>query len=232
MQKSNGLIVIFTALIFQSSIYASESTPTPAEMEAWFNDDTEFLIADVNEGKLSFLPDLKNKPTHKAQANNQIKILATSAKDGWVEMSQCHRGLDAMPLVQLIFPEYTLRNLKITKQKGIAEAVVEAKSIQMADVSHGAELCVAMQIKALKKNAQGQYVLSNGPYQRRFLDGYYPMKLELDVDYSQSGLEPIATMPMQQPGFEISDSKQQMKLNAHFEGVLRTQISFVSAEKI
>lgn len=230
MKKNNGLIVLFFTFLFQVNANASESTATQAEMEAWFNDDAEFRIADVNEGKLSFLPKLKNKSTHKAQANNQIKILATSAKDGWVDMSQCHRGLDAMPLVQLIFPEYTLRNLKITKQIGIAEAVVEAKSIQMADVSRGAELCVAMQIKALKKNTQGQYVLSNGPYQRRFLDGYYPMKLQLDVDYSQSGLKPVTTMPIQQPGFEISDSKQKMKLKAYFEGVLRTQISFMPAE--
>jgi len=231
MQKKYGLIIFLTALIFQSVCNASESAPTQAEMDAWFNDDAEFRVDEVNEGKLTFLPALKSNATHKAQANNQIKILATSSQDGWVQMSQCHRGLDAMPLVQLIFPEYTLRDLRITKQKGIAEAVVEAQSIQMADISHGAELCVTMQIKALAKNKQGQYVLTNGPYQRRFLDGYYPMKLELNVDYSQSGLRPVAIAPPQQPGMEMTDENQKMKLNVYFEGVLRTQISFDSSKQ-
>ncbi len=231
MKKKNSLIALFAVIIFQSSLYASESTPTQAEMDAWFNDDAEFRIAEVNEGELAFLPNLKNENTHKAQSKNKIKILPTSMKDGWVEMAQCHRGLDAMPLVQLVFPEYTLRNLRITKQKGIAEVVVEAKSVQMADVSRGAELCVVMQIKALMKNQQGQYVLTNGPYQRRFLDGYYPMKLTLEVDYSQSDLVPVAILPAPQPGLEFIDTKQKVNVKAHFEGVLRTQISFVQAQQ-
>ncbi len=227
MKKNIPFMLILAVLMFQSMVQASEAAPTQAEMEAWFNDDAEFRTADVNEGELTFLPALNTNATHKARAENKIIILSTSVNDGWVNMAQCHRGLDAVPLAQLIFPEYTLRNLRITKRQGIKIAVIEAKSIQMEDISRGAELCVSMQIKALQKNNQGYYVLSNGPYQRRFLDGYYPMKLNLEIEYSQSGLKPVSIQPAEQPGLAVTDSNQKMNIDVNFEGVLRTQVSFI-----
>ena len=226
MKNRKRYALLITLLLSHSLLLADQAGPSQAEMEAWFNDDAEMRIDEVNEGALQFLPGMALKQSHKSQAENKIRILPTSLQDGWVEMSQCHRHLDAMPLVQLVFPEYTLRQLRITHQQGIGEAVVEDRSIQMADVSHDASLCVSMQIKALKKNASGQYVLSNGPYQRRFLDGYYPVRLALDIEYSQSGLTMVAISPEQQPGFVLHQDKQHIRLDAYFEGVLRTRVVF------
>jgi len=207
---------------------AAEHIPTEAEKEAWFNDDAEFLIEAVNEGKLTFLGHSEKAALHRSV--NHIKILSTSTKDGWVEMAQCHSGLDAVPLAQLIFPEYIIRQLIVTKKKGIGEATVEGNSVQMVDLSRGASLCITMQINALHNKSKGKYVLNNGPYQRRFLDGYYPMSIELRIDYSESDIKPVAIYPEAQPGMNINDSKSELKINASFEGVLRTKVRFSQLE--
>jgi len=230
MQTFRLSIALVASMLFQALAVADGTSPSAEEMEAWFNDDAEFRIADVNEGELTFLPNLQEVVSHKARAKNKIKILSSSATDGWVEMAQCHSGLDAVPLAQLVFPEYIIRGLHVTRQKGIATAEVEGKSIQMTDLTRGAELCVSMQIKALQRNDQGHYILSNGPYQRRFLDGYYPMKLELEIDYSHSSLQPVSIVPASQPGMAVSHEKGQVVINAQFEGVLRTRVGFAPAK--
>jgi len=229
MKWQHRLFALMSLLFSYQISFASEQNSSDAEKEAWFNDDAEFRIADVNEGKLNFLVDSKKALAHKSE--NHIKILPESLKNGWVEMAQCHRGLDAVPLAQLVFPEYVIRQLKITKQQGIAEAVVEGNSVQMVDLSRGAALCVAMQVKALHKESEGQYALINGPYQRRFLDGYYPMSLQLNIDYSESGIKPVDIYPVIQPGMKADDKMKKLVINASFEGVLRTRVLF-SALKI
>ena len=217
-------VTLLGILMTYHAALASERLPTEAEKEAWFNDDAEFRIAEVNEGELTFLVNSAKASSH--QSENQLKILPNSTEDGWVEMRQCHRGLDAVPLAQLVFPEYIIRQLEITKQEAMEEATVEGNSVQMVNLSRGAVLCVAMQIQALHKESNGQYSLSNGPYQRRFLDGYYPMSLELVIDYSHSNIKPVAVYPAIQPGMKVDDNKKSLKINADFEGVLRTRVLF------
>jgi len=217
-------IILLGILMFSRILFAATPVPTEAEKEAWFNDDAEFRIADVNEGELNLLPNSAKASLHKSE--NRINILSNSTKDGWVEMMQCHRGLDIVPLAQLVFPEYIIRGLKITKQKAIEVAVVEGKSVQMENISQDAELCVAMQIKALHKELNGQYSLKNGPYQRRFLDGYYPMHLELVIDYRHANIKPVAVHPTVQPGMKVDDDKNVLMINVDFEGVLRTRVLF------
>ncbi|MGD8911541.1 MAG: hypothetical protein PVJ68_02195 [Candidatus Thiodiazotropha sp.] len=46
-----------------------------------------------------------------------------------------------------------------------------------------AAICLQAETQSLHPTGQGGYQLRNGPYMRRFLDGYYPMLLTLQVDY-------------------------------------------------
>jgi len=216
-------LMLFSAMQL-SQVFAEQ--PTAEELEAWFNSDTDISeqVAQVNEGQLTFLPEPNNKQVY--QAYNTVRILSTSIDDGWVELSQCHSQLDAVPLAQLVFPEYTLRKLSVTEKKGIETAEIEGKSVQLQDIRKGARLCVTMQIQALQLQTSGEYVLSNGPFQRRFLDGFFPLNVLLLVDYSESGLRPIMTIPESQPGMRVTDNGSQMGIDAHFEGILRTRVVF------
>jgi len=200
------------------------------ELEAWFNSDIDLSeqVAKVNEGQLKFLDKPGKKPVY--QAHNRITLLPMSDRDGWVNLSQCHTQLDAVHLAQLVFPEYTLRNLTVTESRGIEIALVEEKSVQLTNVGKDAKLCVSMQIQALTAQGEDRYMLTNGPFQRRFLDGYYPLNVLLLVEYGGSGLHPVMTHPVAQSGMRVTDDGQRMGIDARFEGVLRTQVLFKKNE--
>lgn len=199
------------------------AVPSDAELEAWFNDDAEQRAADVNEGQLRFLAANGEKKVH--QGTNRIRLMPGSLQDGWVELVQCHENLDAVPLAEVIYPDYVLRKLKILNATSIDKVSVQGASVQLEGVQASARLCVAMEIQALQREGKN-YFLKNGPFQRRFLDGYYPMQVTIEVNYAESGLKPIRTWPAEQTGVQLDDNGRELRIDARFEGVLTTRIDF------
>lgn len=202
---------------------AVHAVPSEAELEAWFNDDAEQRAADVNEGQLRFLAVSGGKKVH--QGTNRVRLTPASLQDGWVELVQCHEHLDAVPLAEVIYPDYVLRKLRIMKARSIDKASVQGASVQLEGVQANARLCVAMEIQALQREGKN-YFLKNGPFQRRFLDGYYPMQVILEVNYAESGLLPIRTWPAEQTGVHLDDDGRRLRMDARFERVLTTRIDF------
>lgn len=180
--------------------------------------------AAVNEGPLHFLAVLPAKPVHHHQ--NRIRIGPASLASGWVGLSQCHDHLDAVPRTQITFREGFVRDLRIDVASGIGKAWVEGASVQLQDVAPGARLCLSAQTRALRSAGPGVFNLVNGPYMRRFLDGYYPMRVTLEVDYPQQTLRPTRVSPPPQPGLTVAERPGSIRLDALFEGELRTLIEF------
>ena len=73
----------------------------------------------------------------------------------------------------------------------IEQSWVEDNTVQLRNVQENARLCVQAWTRALKSNGDGSYSLRNGPFMRRFLDGYYPMRVSMQIDYASSGLQLI-----------------------------------------
>ena len=180
--------------------------------------------AAVNEGPLHFLAAPPAKPVHHHQ--NRIRIDPASLASGWVGLSQCHDHLDAVPRTQITFREGFVRELRIDVASGIGTARVEGASVQLQDVAPGARLCLSAQTRALRSTGPGAFNLVNGPYLRRFLDGYYPMRVTLEVDYPQQTLRLTAVSPSPQPGLTVDERPGSIRLDALFEGELRTLIEF------
>ena len=178
----------------------------------------------VNEGPLHFLETLPAKPIHHHQ--NRIRIETDSLASGWVGLSQCHDHLDAVPRAQITFREGFVRDLKIDLASGIERAWVEGASVQLQQVAPGARLCLSAQTRALRNTGNGYFNLINGPYMRKFLDGYYPMRVTLDIDYPPQSLRLIDVSPPQQPGLTIFEQPGSIRLDAVFEGELRMHIQF------
>jgi hypothetical protein len=61
---------------------------------------------------------------------------------------------------------------------------------------------------------------------RKFLDGYYPMRVTLDVDYPAQTLSLIDISPSVQPGLAVVKQPGSIRLEAVFEGELQTLIQF------
>lgn len=181
---------------------------------------------DVNEGRLQFLATPPDKPVHHHQ--NRFTLLPTSFEDGWVALRQCHDHLDAVPSLQITFREGAVRGLAVVETRNVRAAWVEGASIQVRDLGKDARLCLTAETRTLRNPAPGQFLLVNGPFMRRFLDGYYPMRVSLEVDYPADRVRIRAVSP-DAPGHLLRDEAPgRIRLDALFEGELRTQIQFES----
>jgi hypothetical protein len=178
----------------------------------------------VNEGALHFLETPPTKQVH--HHYNRIRIDANSLRTGWVSLSQCHDHLDAVPLAQITFREGYVRDLKVDSFSGINNAWIEGPSVQLVDVEPGARLCLSAQTRALRDNGNGYFNLINGPYMRKFLDGYYPMRVTLEIEYPAQMLSVIDIEPNAQPGLKLDESPGLIRMDALFEGKLQTLIQF------
>jgi hypothetical protein len=213
------------ALFFSgfSSLALSQQL-TPQEMEEWLFDDSDSLIEEVNEGELVFLKQPPKKSVH--HHHNRILISDGSVEDGWVGLEQCHRDLDPVSLAQIVFRHDRVRGLEVVQVSNIDKAWVEGPSIQLHGVGHNALLCIRAETRSFVYNGDGTFSLHSGPFMRRFLDGYYPMKVSLDVAVDSERLRFYHMSPGKQTGLSISHSDKSVHFEALFEGRLRTEIMF------
>ncbi len=207
---------------------AALSTLATAKAEPaddWIEDDLEERIARVNEGGLEFLSVLPAEPVH--YHRNALVLDETSLKDGWAELQQCHEHLDAVPRAQIVFREDRLKDLSITDRRNIARAWVEGASVQLEGVKPGATLCLNARSRVLSHNEDGSSSVRNGPYMRRFLDGYYPMHVSVEISYPCGRMRLAGLSPGRQHGFTVTETACGVSLDAWFQGRLVTELRFV-----
>lgn len=207
----------------------SDETLTEEEIEAWFNDDSEDRALAVNEGKLEFLEKYPEKPVH--HSHNTFTIGNQSLITGWIDLLQCHTNLDAVFAAQIVYRYQEMKNLHIESSSGIAKAWVEGKSVQLEDIGQDARLCIGAEVRLLHSISDHNYVLRNGPFHRKFLDGYYPMQVTLDIRYPSDVIEPDSIKPVVQTGFSLNKTHNKLTINALFVGELMTEIRFTRSTK-
>ena len=213
-----GLGALFAALLAGP---ATAQAPVNAQAPADLSLESAFH---VNEGELRFLDKPPAKAVHHHQ--NRFRIDAESLASGWVRLVQCHDNLDAVPRSQITFREGFVRDLKVLSVHAIDNAWIEGASVQLVNVQRGARLCLAADTRALRNTGNGYFNLYSGPYMRRFLDGYYPMRLTLEIEYPPELLSLLDVSPDAQPGFTLEDSPGHLRMDALFEGVLQTLVQF------
>ncbi len=200
--------------------------PAGAEPESfedrWFDKDIEALTAAVNEGELEFLAEPPEKAVH--HLVNRLEVRPGSLDDGWLGLHQCHRNLDAVPATQIVYRYDGIRDLRVDSHAHIGRVWVEGQSVQLEDVERGGSVCVRADVQILE-HEDGAWVVRNGPFHRRFLDGYYPMHVTLEISHPDS-LVVDAVSPAEQPGLAVERRSERLTLDAWFEGRLRTEVRF------
>lgn len=189
----------------------------------WSDDDPEARALAVNEGELELLDRPPGKPVH--HHHNDIFIEPASLDSGWVRLEQCHENLDPVPALEIVYHPERIRKLRILSRSSIEQAEVVEHSVQLRDVHRGARICIGAESRALSALDEGRYELRNGPFMRRFLDGYYPMRVSMTIHHPEevrlAGYEPAP-----QPGFEVVPEAGRVAMNAWFEGKLYTRFRF------
>jgi len=189
--------------------------------DARFEDDWQQRAEEVNEGELLILPlrpDLKEY-----HHQSRLKITHQSLKTGWVDMVQCHTNLDVTPALQIVFTRDRVRDLLISSHSKINRVWVEENTVQLEDISEGSRLCLGLKTRALRINRK-KIILKNGPFMRQFLDGYYPMRMSMRVEYPAQRMRLLGIKP-EGIAKGIEDNGL-LDIDVRFEGRLTTEINF------
>lgn len=209
---------------FLLSIVFVLSSPVNGDEELFLGEDLEDRIARVNEGQLYILPQPPARPVH--HHRNEITITHRSLADGWVHLHQCHTHLDRVEATQILFNQEHTRGLELLSVDNIGSSWVAGASIQLRGIQSNAKVCIQAETHALKRLSAQRFRLSNGPFKRQFLDGYYPMRVTLDIRYPEQSLKLHRYDPKLQPGLNISQDRDGIRLDVWFEGKLMTQFDF------
>lgn len=197
---------------------------TRDEQERWLDEDEEFSVDQVNTGKLEFLSEIPAAPV--LHSVNVLTVNRDSIEHGWVSLEQCYRQLDPVPDAEVVYRYRSMRNLSITHTLNIGAAAASGQSVQLTDVGRDAGLCISAEVRIFYPNPDGTYRLVNGPFLRKFLDGYYPFHLTLTVRYPSSLLEPVQVKPEAQAGFVVEQSAGTILVDSYFDGILNMEIIF------
>ena len=195
----------------------------------WLPADDAEAVPQVGAGELLFLAAPPDGRT--PLSDNRITVTETSLSDSWVRLEQCYSGLDAVPEAEVVYRYREMRELRIVTTHNIGEATASQHSVQLKDISDDAHLCIRAEVRILYALPDGRRVLRNGPFHRKFLDGYFPLHVRLEVRYPASALRYLGVSPPPQPGFAVTSSDGLLTIDSWFAGELNIELSFDAAQK-
>ena len=198
--------------------------------EAWLEQDDAARALLVNEGKLEFLRDTQDRRV--LQTRNRLTVTPESLRTGWVALHQCQGNLDPVSAVEVVYRYHGLRKLRVISTRRIKRARVEQNSVQMEQVEEGGEVCIEAEVQVLKPDGEGDYTLQSGPFHRRFLDGYYPVRLEYRIHWPAGLLQLESVKPEIQAGFSVREQSGELAIDTLFEGKLTIKLRFGAVARV
>ncbi len=172
--------------------------------------------------ELKFLLEEPDRIPHHHQ--NQIRITQSSLEDGWADLRQCHNDVAAIRRMVIVYNEEKIDELQVESTRNIESARAEGDRVDLRGVESDAEVCVTARMKIVEHEGDGVYRLENGPFVRRFLDGYFPMRVTMAVSWGDLDLRLEETQPEEQDGFDVVASDHGFVFDTLFEGELRTLV--------
>ena len=219
MHLTPVFLLLAAALVINDLTAAANDDP-----EAWLEQDDDASALLVNEGNLNFLRDAQS---HRVlQTRNWLTITPESLSNGWVELNQCQGNLDPVSAVEVVYRYHRLRNLRVISTRGIERAWVEQNTVQMEQVQEGGEICIEAEVQVLKPDGESIYTLRSGPFHRRFLDGYYPVRLDYRIRWPADRLQLESVHPAMQQGFSVREQPGDLTIDTLFEGKLTIDVHF------
>jgi len=218
----NIIVILISNFIILSSLPAKEFL-SPEELEKWFNSDDELPTSKVNEGELSFITSNTKKNIFGSVIT--IHVDQNSIDEGWTKLTQCYSNLDPVPRTAVVYRKNLIKDLKVLSSKNIKSTKVSENKVYLHDVKKQASLCIGATARNFYQNEDKSFSLVNGPYHRKFLDGYYPYHLKLNIHYSPK-LKFSFNIPKQQPGFLVKQNSSSLLIDTVFEGRLKTEFRF------
>ncbi len=178
--------------------------------------------------EIKFLTEEPEQVPHHHQ--NQITLSPSSLEDGWVDLRQCHSDIAPIRRMVIAYNEERIEDLQVESTTNIDLAEARGDRVDLRGVHKDSEVCVTARMRVIEHEGDGVYTMENGPFVRRFLDGYFPMRVTMAVNWGDLDLRLEETHPEAQEGFDVVESDHGIILDTLFEGELRTQVRLRNAE--
>ena len=222
-----GAKILLIYLLFLSGAVSILPEPLIAAEDGWSEIEEEMALEqralEVNEGELRLLDKPPGAAAHYHQ--NRLMITEQSLSDGWVTMYQCHSDLDKVSASQIVYNQDRIRDITVLSSQNIGSVRVEGHTVQMTDIEAESKICISADKRALSYE-KGMYYLKLGPFMRRFLDGYYPMHVQVEVCYPLN-LELVSTSPVEAME-HTSDKRSYAEIDIWVVGKLDIELVFRS----
>lgn len=183
----------------------------------------------AHEGQLRFLAVHPSPGSYHYES--RVRITDESLVSGVVDLATCHRQLDPIRKIVIMFNPRRLQRLEITSMEGIGNVDIQGHRVEMTDVRKGAAICIQLQSRALDRLEDGTLRLQAGPLMRRYLDGYLPMQASLAFEWPADKLRLAQVEPAQQPGVILTETLSGARLDMIFAGRLSARVDLVAREK-
>ena len=220
-----GRIVILLLLIL-THLNSLAYEPTEEELEQWFESDiSEPGYVDKSaDSDLKIIAPITDEVI--PSSHTRLTITSDSLNSGWVRIKQCHDNLDPVPDAEVVYRFRAMRGLHITESSHIESSWVEGQSVQLKNVERPARLCIEAEAQVLYREDDGSYRLRYGPFQRKFLDGYFPYHVSLDVYYPEKMLVVSHIEPSPELGYNLEIEQGTLRADAWFTGRLIFEYRF------
>jgi hypothetical protein len=185
-------------------------------------------LTDINDGELEFLTEQPQAPYPRQVSHSTVTV--ESLRTGWVRNHQCFHNLDSADAMQVVYRPGRVRNLEVVSFERIGKAWVEENSVQLEDVLRDSILCVKSENAALYIDNDDSFYFGAGPFMRRFLDGYFPMEVNMTLDYPDKEVAFDYVKPPATEGGRVVLTPGRLTYHALFEGRLQVLVRFVKRE--
>jgi hypothetical protein len=209
--------ITFVWLLFASSLSIATTD--------WLNDDWEDRVEQLSEGELIWYRHAPAEGTSRMVL--EVRFKPDSHQQGWLEVRQCHENLASVAAAQLVFEGRPVRALRIEKTENIQQAVIDNNTVQLTGVGKAARICVSSEQRILHRLDEHHWAIVSGPFQRRFLDGYYPMQVKMDIFWTADRWRLMRSRPARGP--QINSTEDHLHMHAHFAGRLKMAFVFQHA---
>lgn len=230
-KQSKSLITLFLIcfpMLGLADVEISESLEgLSPEEKAWLLDDSNLDAMTVASESLIW--------SNKASKNNywlknSLKINPKSIQTGWVEFSQCHYQLDPVPKIEVTYNQKNTRNLKVISYQKMESATAFDSEVVLTNVSRGAQICIQGESQTLISFDNG-FSIQRGPYMRKFLDGYYPMIVEENIELNSLNARLVKQTPINPKAFQKVLKRNPYHFKFAFEGQLKPHYEFLLIKK-
>ena len=187
------------------------------------NDELEQLLEIGDEHFVA----LTEAPPHPPFVHQKILTLGReSMSSGWVQNEQCHRQFSPTSALQFVFKRGRIRAIEIVEQHDIGRSWVDGNTVQLEDVNKRSSICFRSENRMLERRAGGGYGIKVGPFFYRFLDGYFPVTVDLRVRFPADRL--TLREVRAEDGVEVVRLTDEVRLRSTFQGILRVEMLFDS----